>query len=208
MGKPISYTVHLLRVGETSWEADSRITGQTDLPMTESATDEIVEAIRNYDPAVIPSYILTSNEEASQTCAKLLLSSPETKLKTLESIKNVGMGLWEGVTLNDLQDRCPSAFGQWQDAPQRITAPEGESFFDAQDRLVTTLIKALSKAKGPHPSVAIVLRPWAWVLMRCWLNSEKINNVWAQLDSAIEVESFELMKSYMDSYESKAKAGA
>jgi broad specificity phosphatase PhoE len=208
MAKPIGYTVHLLRVGETSWDADARIIGQTDLPMTESGADSVVDAINAFHPDHPISLVLASPEETAQRSAKLLIASPETKAKSLEGLVNIGMGLWEGVLASDLEDRCPSAYHQWKEAPERITPPEGESLFDAQDRLISTIIKAITKAKGTHPSVAIVLRPWAWAVVRCWLNEQKITDIWAQLDRPVEVESFEIMKSQLDAYQRRAKASA
>lgn len=208
MGKPIGYTVHLLRVGETSWDADLRINGQTDMPMTDAGSQSVVEALADFNPDAPIAMILTSTEETSQQSAKLFTSSPDTKTKSLDNLVNIGMGLWEGVLHTDLEDRSPSAYHQWSDTPERITPPEGESLFDAQDRLIGCIIKAISKAKGSHPTVAIVLRPWAWVVVRCWLKEQKICDIWSQLDEPAQVESFEIMKSQIDSYQRRTKASA
>ncbi len=208
MGKPIGYTVHLLRIGETSWDADSRIIGQTDLPMTQAGSDSVMEAIQQFHPTEPISLILTSNEETAQRAAKLLASSPETKIKSIDALANIGMGLWEGVLQSDLEDRCPSAYNQWKDTPERIAPPEGESLFDAQDRLVSSIVKAISKVKGTHPSIAIVLRPWAWAVVRCWLKDQRIGEIWDQLAEPVQVESFELTKSQIDAYQRRAKASA
>ena len=208
MAKPIGYTVHLLRVGETTWDADARIIGQTDMPMTQPGQDSVTKAINSFEPIKPISMVLSSNEESSLWSSKLLIHSTDVKVKSLDSLANIGMGLWEGVLTADLEDRCPSAFNQWKDAPERIAPPEGESLFDAQDRLVPAIIKAISKAKGEHPSVAIVLRPWAWAIVRCWLNEQKISNIWSQLDEPVQVESFTVMKSQIDSYQRRAKASA
>lgn len=208
MGKPIGYTVHLLKVGETSWDAGSRIIGQTDLPMTESGADDVVQAIRQFGVETPISLILTSDEESAQWTAKHLLSSADTKIKSLAALANIGMGLWEGVLHSDLEDKCPSAYHQWKDAPERITPPEGESLYDAQDRLVSAITKTISKAKGDHPSVAIILRPWAWAIVRCWLKEQKIAAVWSQLAEPIQIETIELLKSHIDATQRRAKASA
>jgi len=176
--------------------------------MTESGSDSVVRAIRAFEPPHPLSLVLTSPEESAQKTSRLLVSSPETKIKSIDSLANVGLGLWEGVLLSDLEDRCPTAFGQWKEAPERIAAPEGESFFDAQDRLISSLIKAMSKAKGVHPTIAIVLRPWAWVIVRCWLNEQKIGDLWSQLALPVEVETFEILKSQLESYQRRTKVSA
>ncbi len=208
MAKPIGYTLHLLCVGETTWDADSRIIGHTDLPMTETGSNAVADAIRAFKPGHPISLILSSSEESSQWSANLMISSPEIKIRTVENLSNASMGLWEGELESILEERCPTAYNQWKDNPARITPPEGESFYDAQDRLVSTIIKAISKAKGSHPSIAIVLRPWAWAIVRCWLNEQKICDIWSQLEDPLQVETFELMKSQIDSYQSRAKASA
>lgn len=208
MAKPIGYTLHLLCVGETTWDADSRVTGHTDLPMTETGANAVADAIRAFEPDHPVSLILSSNEESSQWSANLMISSPDIKLKTVENLSNASMGLWEGELESILEERCPTAYNQWKENPARITPPEGESFYDAQDRLVSAIIKAITKAKGTHPSIAIVLRPWAWAIVRCWLNEQKICDIWSQLDEPLQVETFEVMKSQIDSYQSRAKASA
>jgi len=207
MGKPSGYTIHLLRAGETAWDADSRVVGGTDLPMTDLGSDSVIEAIRAFEPIYPISLVLTSEEETAQRSAKLLIQSAETKLKSSESLNNIGMGLWEGVLQSELEERCPSAYNQWKEAPERITPPEGESLFDAQDRLVSTIIKLITKTKGDHPSIALVLRPWAWAIVRCWLNEQKICQIWDQLDEQTCVETFELTKSQVESYQRRSKAG-
>lgn len=208
MSKPTQYTIHLLRVGETAWDADARIIGDTDLPMTLEGTESVASAIRAFEAQSSISLVLTSQEEAAQQAAKLVGSSADMKIKAIEALTNVGQGLWEGVLHTDLENRCPSAYAQWRETPERIIPPEGESFDDAQDRLISAIAKAVSKAKGPTPSVMIVLRPWAWMTVRCWLNEQKITDIWDQLALPIQVESFQVTKTSLDAFQKKLKASA
>lgn len=209
MAKPTEFTVYLLRAGGTSWDADRRLIGQTDLPMTEQTSAIVVEAVRNAQIDAPVSLVLTSDEEAAMAAAKLMVWSSDTKLKSLPAMANVGLGLWEGVLREDLEERCPSAYTQWNDHPERITPPEGESFFDAQDRLIEAITKAMAKAKGsPRPRIAIVLRPLAWALVRSWLMNEKLTSIWPQLREPIAVERFEVAKSQLEAYQSGLKASA
>lgn len=208
MAKALGYTVHLLRVGETLWDQDQRLIGQTDLPMTDHGAHAIAEAIHHFDPSEPISLVLVSEEESSLAAARLLATGPDIRIRTLDELSNVGLGLWEGVLHTNLQERCPSAYGQWKDHPERITPPEGESFYEAQDRLIGALVKAISKAKGVHPHIAIVLRPWAWAIVRCWLRDEKLCAIWDQLGSSIAVETFEIPKSLLDASRHLARANA
>lgn len=200
MGKPTGFTVHLLRVGETKWDADERIIGRTDLPMTDHGSNQVVAAVQRFQSDQPISLVLSSNEESAQQAAKLISVSADSKYKTLDGLANIGMGLWEGTLHKVLQDRYPSAYNQWIESPERITPPEGESFSDAQERLLMTIAKSVSKVKGTHPSLILVLRPWAWAIVRCWLNDLSLNQVWAQVTLPIEVETTEMSMSKLENF--------
>lgn len=208
MSKPLGYSITLLRAGDTSWDQEDRLVGTTDLPMTELGTDSVARAVHEgvYDHPF--SLILVSDEDAAAASARMLPRSGDTKVKTLPELGNVGLGLWEGVLLSDLEERNPSCYAQWQDHPERITPPEGESLIDAQDRLLSSIEKALSKVKGNRPHVAIVLRPLAWAIVRCWLNGEKISSIWSQLEQPVRVEEFEVAKSRLMDHKQRSKASA
>ncbi|MBL4591353.1 MAG: histidine phosphatase family protein, partial [Phycisphaerales bacterium] len=172
MGKPTGYTIVLVRTGPTDWEASGRLNGRTDLPMNaegESAFHQAVHAFFGSPSAPEFSTILISPEEPTQKGAAILNFGRSAKVRELEGLVNVGLGLWEGELANQLEDRCKTAYREWIESPMRITPPQGESLIDAQERLVEAVIKGLKKAKGDHPTIAVVLRPMAWALVRAWM---------------------------------------
>ena len=195
MSKPIGYTITLVRTGGTSWDEEDRLIGQTDLPMTELGYDEVARAFHEYQFEHPIQTILVSDEDASTKAAKMLPQNADTKIKPNEDLRNVDLGLWEGVLSSDLQDRCPSTYAQWKENPERIAPPEGESLHDAQDRLLNAIEKSLTKCKGTRPSIAIVLRPLAWGVVRCWLSGEQVCSLWDQLDAQNSIEDCEITKS-------------
>jgi broad specificity phosphatase PhoE len=208
MSKPIGYTITLLRTGGTSWDEEARLVGQTDLPMTDKGNDEVARAVSAY--AFEPPFhsILSSDEEASVSTARLLPRSSDTKVKMISEFNNIGLGLWEGVLASDLQERSPTIYAQWQEHPERIAPPEGESLIDAQDRLLNAVEKALSKCKGTRPNVAVVLRPLAWAVVHSWLAGTKLSAIWEDLDQSIEIERFEITKSMLTDRKQSSRASA
>lgn len=208
MSKPIGYTVTLLRTGGTSWDDEGRFVGQTDLPMTDQGSDQVARAVHASEFDHPFNVILTSDEEASQSTAKMLPHAPDTKVKAIADLKNIGLGLWEGVLASDLQDRNPSTYSQWKEHPERISPPEGESLSDGLERLLSAIEKSLSKCKGSNPNIAIVLRPLAWAVVRCWLSDERIGSIWEQLDEPITLEHFELAKSELTERKLNSRASA
>lgn len=208
MSKPLGYTITLLRAGETSWDQEHRLVGATDLPMTELGTDSVAKAVHEGTFEHPFALILVSDEEAANAAAKMLPRGAETKVKALAELGNVGLGLWEGVLESDLHDRNPSSFNQWRDHPERITPPEGESLFDAQTRLIEAVRKSILKTKGTRPNIAIVLRPMAWALVRCWLRGDSVSSFWEQLGTEVTLEHYELPKSQLHESKQRTKASA
>ncbi len=211
MGKPTGYTIVLVRTGQTDWDASGRLIGVTDLPMNaegESEFHHAVQTFRQSDDSPEISVILTAAEDAAQKGAAILNFGKSAKIRTIDGLVNVGLGLWEGVLASDLEDRCKTAYREWTESPTRITPPEGESLLDAQDRLIGSLFKAIRKAKGDHPVVAVVLRPLAWGLVRAWMLDEDPGDVWQAIERPIEVESIELDGARVESFAKRVRASA
>ncbi|MCA9303159.1 MAG: histidine phosphatase family protein [Phycisphaerales bacterium] len=211
MGKPTGYTIVLVRTGPTDWDESGRLIGGTDLPMSTQGEQQFRDAIRaSVDSAESPkiSSILTSSEEAALKASAILNHGHDAKIRELDGLCNVGLGLWEGVLATELEERCKTAYREWADSPMRITPPEGETMTEAQDRLVSSLIKGLSKSKGDHPVVAVVLRPLAWALLRGWMMGSDTIDVWESLEAPITVETIELSSERIGSFSQRIRASA
>lgn len=211
MAKSSGYTIVLVRTGPTDWDESGRLIGTTDLPMSEHGETLFRDAIKRYtDLPETPkiSTILTSPEEASTKAAAILNHGHSAKIKEYEGFANVGLGLWEGVLATELEERNKTTYREWADSPMRISPPDGETMSVAQDRLVSTLIKALSKVKGEHPTVALILRPLSWALLRRWIENSDTIDVWESIESPIEVETIELSSEQLASYSRRVRASA
>ncbi len=203
------FQIHLLRTGDTDWDENKRMIGGADLPMSTNGTQTILDAIQSATFDIVPTCIITSPEEANQQVVGLLKARiHQPKIKELDSLCNVSLGLWEGTLETDLEERCPSTWGQWLGAPERIVAPDGESFEAAYDRIIGGLSKVLIKNKGGHRSIAIVLRPWAWVIVRSWLTEGRLYGIWDQLKQPNEVESFDLSSDQLRAAQSQLRTSA
>jgi len=211
MGKPTGYTLVLLRTGQTDWDESGRLIGGADLPMNAHGETQFRDAIKAFlDSADSPkiSSILTSSEDAALKAAAILNHGQDAKIREYDGLRNVGLGLWEGVLAADLEERCKTTYREWMDSPMRITPPEGETMSEAQERLVSAMIKGLSKIKGDHPVVGLVLRPLAWALLRGWLLDAESIHVWESLDEPIEAEVIELTGDRIAAYTHRVRASA
>lgn len=121
--------------------------------------------------AVYSSAGLTARSTA-ETLAALLSVPAETDPHLAE----VALGLWQGLTTDQLSTRHGKAFRAWEDDPALITPPEGESLSDARNRLSKTLQRFRRKYDGRQ--LAIVLSPLSMALMRMLLTGTRWDGFW------------------------------
>ncbi len=159
----------LVTTGATEWCQQDRLVGAADLPMCAAGLRDVRSAAENLEADSL-GVVLCGPDEGSQTTAKMFANASGTKVRSLEGLANPSLGLWEGLCKATAAEKYTKAYKQWSLDPTSVLPPEGESFADAEARILRTLAKAVLKHKSSDP-IAVVLRPSASAIVRCWLES-------------------------------------
>lgn len=84
------------------------------------------------------------------------------------------------MLVEDVKRKQPKVFRQWQEQPETICPPEGETLSRAQDRIQAALTKILKKHK--QGALALVVpEPLAGVI-RNYLSHSEIGDFWKHSD--------------------------
>lgn len=170
MAENTRLTLTLVRTGLTSWEQAGRLAGGVDIPLCTEASAACGDLARQAASSE-PDLILHADDQASRATADAIDGlARDAKVREVEELAEINLGLWAGVKAETLEDRSPQVWRLWRDDPTGVNVPEGEQVAAAADRIVGTLVKALGKAKGGS-SVVVVLRPIAFGMVRCWLDA-------------------------------------
>jgi len=183
MAKTTDIRVLFVRTPETDWEKAGRIAGSTDVPLNEAGWQSFRTAVEALGEVRLTA-VLCGPDEASQAVARDIAKSAGAKVKIVEDLGEVHLGLWEGMLRTDLEDKCPRAFRQWIDDPAAVQVPEGEGLEEAQTRLRGALSGGLARAKPEAGAVGVVLRPMARGLIGCVLEGVPTKGLWSMIDSA------------------------
>lgn len=179
-------TVLLVRAGATEWDDAARLQGETDLPLSESGRQRLLHELGVFlgsgGRGIDLMSVLHGPDEASKETASLLARATHARRREIRDLQPVSLGLWEGLREAELLDRHPSAYRQWMEDPASVTPPQGERFADASDRLTAALSRALSRS-GKR-TIAVVLRPIAHALVRCWLTGRPATELWSARDDS------------------------
>ncbi len=137
-------TAILVRPGETDFDRDDRIQGALDLPLNATGwrqVNDIIRQLAHTDPVAV----LSSASEPSRSTAEMIADALDVPLKELEGLENMDQGLWQGMLREDLRRKHPRVYKQWQEAPESVCPPAGESHETAVARVEKSLRKPLKK---------------------------------------------------------------
>ena len=168
----------LVRAGPTEWDRQGRIAGSVDLPLPEASAAAIRLASGPYAATV--AAVLCGPEQASVAAAKAF--GGRMRVRPSEDLKEAGAGLWEGMLETEVEQRYRSCYREWRTDPGSVCIPEGEPLIAAQARLVRAVVGLGGKFASDAQHVAVVVRPLAWGLLRCWAESRALTDLWKLLE--------------------------
>ena len=151
-------TILLIRTGATEYECQGRIQGTLDIPLSEDGRQQV--------------------EQVADEVKDLQLETKrlDLKFKTVEGLSNLDHGLWQGMLIDDVKTKQPKVYRQWEEHPETVCPPDGESLSVARDRLQQTLAKLTKKHKSG--TLALVVAPLIARLLRNMLREDSLGSLW------------------------------
>ncbi len=207
MAKHEHIQVVLVRSGRTSWDESGRLSGQCDHPLTDEGRAGVVSDLEAADPEASFGLVLCSQDEASTATAEIIAERAGGRVKPLEGIQDMHLGLWSGLLPTDLEDKYPSAYKQWVEDPGSVNIPDGETMGEAEDRLLTTLSKALGKARDEDQPIGIVLRPLAFAIVEAWLSGRKPTDLWSIVEDGPRLTRHAVPRALLKQTRERSRAG-
>ncbi len=172
----------LIRPGATEYDQQGRVQGTLDIPLCEDGRQEVAAMVVELRDRPISAIYASPVQSAVQT-ADALAAAFDLKAKTLDKLENLDQGLWQGMLVDEVKTKQPKVYRQWQEQPEMVCPPQGETLGAAKLRVQAALAKALKKQK-PEELVAIVApEPLASVL-RNVLGHEGWGDLWRSASGA------------------------
>lgn len=152
----------LIRPGATEFDEQGRIIGTLDIPLSDLGREQSERlACESMDQDV--KAIFSSPSLAAQQTAEILAKQHSRKIKVKDALRNIDMGLWQGKELEELRANQPKVAKQWEEHPETVCPPEGESIEDVLPRVQKFLLKLQKKHKN-GTVVIVVADPLAKVI--------------------------------------------
>lgn len=167
----------LIPAGRTFWTEQGRLAGSADMPLSKEGYGDAQAVARMVAEGQRPQIIYTGTNQASRETLAVIAQGGAIKTKVLEGLEEPDMGLWEGLTPQDLQHRSPKAYRQFLEEPAKVNPPSGEPLGEALTRLVERIDRVAVKHKSQ--AVGLMIGPLAEFLLQSWRRSPSFEEHWS-----------------------------
>lgn len=152
-GRRVVTELLLVRHGATSFTADARFCGATDVDLdgTGRAQAALLAARLADDPGI--TAVLSSPLRRAVSTAEIVAERLGCPVLTEADLAETRFGAWEGATIDEVADRWPAELAAWRGSAQ-VAPPDGESFA-ATERRISRLRRPLA-ARYPGGRVLVV----------------------------------------------------
>lgn len=205
MAKGANIQLLLVRSGQTDWDAAGRLQGETDLPLSDQGRVDLQSALLRLGGRSL-GVVLCGTDEASLETARLVADRTGARLRQIKALSEVDLGLWEGLLESELTERYRKSYAQWRDDPTAVTAPEGEPVREAEQRIYTALARAMEKAD--RRTLAVVLRPLAFAMVRRWLEERSREDLFPMMARSGGIQEYVIPRTRLETLSQELKAGA
>lgn len=167
--------IFVIRPGSTDFDQQGRIKGTLDIPLSDLGKQQAAQAAEALADMAIEILYSAPCQSAWQT-AEMLADRLDVKIKRLDTLHNLDHGLWHGKLIEEVKQRQPKVYRMWQEQPETVCPPEGETLAAARLRVQKALKRLLRKHKRGVIGI-VVSEPLASIL-RCCLRPCGLGDLW------------------------------
>ncbi len=146
-------TLHFIRHGQSTWNAEVRIQGSSDPELSElgiSQAKAIADSLPVYDKVYSSDLIRTR-----QTTHHLLEGNTD-HVDFRPSLREIHLGPWEGLLLADATEQYPLEVDHFRNTPSKFALDGAETFTALQARAHQAVNDILAECEGADIQVLIV----------------------------------------------------
>lgn len=147
MSKNSSLRLIFVRHGETTGNSSIRFFGKTDVPLS----DEGQEQMRSAGQALKTEHfelICTSTLCRTIEGGRIISGNRNIPVFPMIEFREIDFGRWEGLTLEEIEEKDPLLFAEWRKDFWRFNYPEGDRRDDFIEKVKKGIDKVLNKVNN------------------------------------------------------------
>ena len=165
----------LLRSCATDFDEEGRIKGTLDIPLSVSGMQQATKAADELAGSQVGCVYHSPYQAATET-ARIVADKLGVRAKLLKNLLNLDHGLWQGMLIEELKEKQKKVYRQWQEQPETVCPPGGETIASVLLRIKTTLDRLIKKHN--NQTVVLVAPEPLTSLMKSYLEQSEIGDLW------------------------------
>lgn len=179
--------VYLVRHGETQWNAERRIQGQSDSPLTAKGEQQAMQVATRAKELGI-THIISSDLGRTRRTAEIIAQACGCDILLDPRLRELNMGVLETRNIDSLTEEEENWRRQLVNGTKDGRIPQGESMLELSERMHSALASCLELPQGSRPLlvshgialgclVSTILGLTAWAERRLRLRNCSISRV-------------------------------
>jgi len=139
----MSCRIYFVRHGETTWNAQMKIQGHSDVSLSDRGRGQAKLLAQRLANEKIHCFYSSDLVRASET-AKIVAQPHEMDVLTTPALRELNFGIWEGLTVKEIEETYPGQIRSWWTNPLNVLIPQGETLLEMAERCVN-VVKSIIK---------------------------------------------------------------
>ena len=173
--------IHLIRHGETNWNKERRVQGQSESQLTDLGIQQAKELGLRIQHLEFDKVYCSSSLRTRQT-AEHAFPELTTEINYIDALREIFLGPWEGHLYEDLAEREPESHRHFWEQPHLFQVKGAESFFELQQRAIDAVAEIGATHRTNSTSgrkVAIVSHGALIKSYLCHVEGRSMDQLWA-----------------------------
>ncbi|MFZ7089148.1 histidine phosphatase family protein [Curtobacterium sp. RRHDQ10] len=140
--------MHLVRHGETTWHAENRYAGRSDVGLTDRGAAQ-AETLGRWAAGAELEHLVSSDATRARGTAMPASRTTGLPISVDRRLREVDFGQAEGMTGREMEAQFPEARAAFLREPATRPLPGGETGIDAAKRVTVALTEMAAEQAGP-----------------------------------------------------------
>lgn len=147
--------LHLVRHGQTSWNVDRRIQGQSESDLDQTGRNQAIAVGDRLRTLPFIAIHCSTSVRTRQTL-ELLLADVQHPVTYRDDLREMCFGEWEGQLWSDIEQAHPEMVMRFREGSSDYSVPGAENHKQLQDRGVVAIEDILSAYEGCDGDILVV----------------------------------------------------
>lgn len=166
----------LARHGQSLWNGERRFQGSADVDLSDLGRAQAAALGRALRGHRLAAAYVSPMRRAIET-AEIALAGGRVSLTPIDELRELGLGEWEGRTVDEVRSCDGDPYTAWLQAPVDCSPPGAEPLPDVCQRV----LRAVDRIAAVHPDgddVLVVAHGGVISVYACWLLGCSFNRLW------------------------------